>query len=66
MMVDPTVLLQGIEEDPSLLEELAALSGGGGGGGGEADDDAALKGTLVLLCFLWRVDSGGVARGVCV
>lgn len=41
MMVDPAVLMKGIEEDPSLLEELAALSGGGGGG---EDDDGGLKG----------------------
>lgn len=48
MMVDPTVLMKGIEEDPSLLEELAALSGEGGGGSG---GDAGLKSGLRLSRF---------------
>ena len=47
-MVDPTVLMKGIEEDPSLLEELAALSGEDGGGGG-----AGLKGAGVGLVWDW-------------
>ena len=37
MMVDPAQVLKGIEEDPSLLAELAALGGGG-------DEDAELQG----------------------
>ena len=37
MMVDPAQVLKGIEEDPSLLAELAALVGGG-------DEDAELQG----------------------
>jgi hypothetical protein len=37
MMVDPAHVLKGIEEDPSLLAELAALGGGGG-------EDAELQG----------------------
>lgn len=51
MMVDPTVLMKGIEEDPSLLEELAALSGEDGGGAG----DAGLKGGWVGGIGLWVV-----------
>jgi len=37
MMVDPAQVLKGIEEDPSLLAELAALGEGG-------DEDAELQG----------------------
>ncbi len=46
-MVDPAVLLKGIEEDPSLLEELEALTGGGGGGGSAGGEDAGLKGVYI-------------------
>ena len=37
MMADPTHVLKGIENDPSLLAELAALGVGG-------DEDAELQG----------------------
>lgn len=58
-MVDPAVLMKGIEEDPSLLAELEAL--GGGGGGGE-EQDAGLKGASMgtndrlFRCLLFRPD----------
>lgn len=48
MMVDPAVLMKGIEEDPSLLAELEALSGGGGGGGEQ--DKMGATGAWGMVC----------------
>ena len=44
MMIDPAQVLKGIEEDPSLLEELAALGGDGGG------EDAEFNGKRMGEC----------------
>jgi hypothetical protein len=49
MMVDPTQVMKGIEEDPSLLKELAAL-----GGGDMVEDDPELHGGWVCVCVCER------------